>query len=56
MVNSGKFGVNSGDSRVPCDGGLTDPVLCVLWVYGIVAWLTTLAIKPGWLGSVYQGQ
>ena len=48
--------VKSGDSGVPCDGGLTDPVAHALWVYGHVAWLNALAVKPGWLGAVYQGQ
>ena len=48
--------IDSGNICVPCDGGLTDPVLHGLWVYGYVAWLDTLAVEPGWLGAVYQGQ
>ena len=46
----------SGVNGVPWDGGLTDPVARALWVYGHIAWLNTLTVKPGWLGSVYQGQ
>ena len=41
---------------VPCDGGLSDPVLRTYWVYGHIAWLNTLAVEPGWLSAVYQGQ
>ena len=48
--------VNSGKKLVPRDGGLSDPVLRANWVYGHVAWLNTLAVEPGWLGAVYQGQ
>ena len=48
--------INYGDSCVPCDEGLDDSVLRALWVYGHVAWLNTLAVKPDWLGAVYQGQ
>ena len=41
---------------MPQWGGLADPVSCALWVYGHKAWVNTLAIEPGWLGAVYQGQ
>ena len=37
-------------------GGLTDPVLHDLWVYGHVTWLNMLAVEAGWLGVLYQGQ
>ena len=49
-------GVNSDDNHVPCGGGLTDPVLRALWVYGHVAWRDTPTVRPDWLGAVYQGQ
>ena len=45
-----------GDICVPRQGGLADSVSLTLWVYGHKAWVNTLAIKPGWLGVVYQGQ
>ena len=48
--------ISSGDIHVLHDKGLTGPVLCTLWVYDHVAWLNTLAVKPDWLGAVYQGQ
>ena len=41
---------------LPHKGGLTDPVSHTLWVYGHVTWLNTLAVEPGWLEAVYQGQ
>ena len=41
---------------VPQQGGLTDPVSSSLWVSGYETWVKTLAIEPGWLGVVYQGQ
>ena len=46
----------SGVIDVPCNGGLPDPVLQALWVRGHVAWLNMLAVEPGWLSAVYQGQ
>ena len=46
----------SGDIGMPQQGGLAESVLHALWVYGHEAWVNTLAIKPGWLRVVYQGQ
>ena len=46
----------SGDNCVPCQGGLDDSVSRASWVYGHVTWLNMLAVEPGWLGAVYQGQ
>ena len=46
----------SGVIGVPRQGGLADPVSRALWVYGHEAWVNMLAIEPGWLGAVYQGQ
>ena len=46
----------SGNNGVPRQGGLADIVSGALWVYGHEAWVNTLAIKPGWLGVLYQGQ
>ena len=48
--------IYSGNNHVPRDGGLDDSFLHALWVYGHVAWLNTLAVEPGWIGAVYQGQ
>ena len=48
--------INAGDNRVPHNGGLDDSVSHALWVYGHIAWLKMLAVEPGWLGAVYQGQ
>ena len=48
--------IKSDGNPVPRDGGLSDPVSRANWVYGHVAWLNTLAVEPGWLGAVYQGQ
>ena len=48
--------IKSDGNLVPRDGGLSDPVSRANWVYGHVAWLNTLAVEPGWLGAVYQGQ
>ena len=47
---------NLGTIGVPQQGSLADPVWHTLWVYGHETWVNTLAIKPGWLGAVYQGQ
>ena len=41
---------------MPQQGVLAHPVSCSLWAYGHEAWVNILAIKPGWLGVVYQGQ
>ena len=41
---------------MPRQGGLVDPVSRALWVYGHEAWANTLAIEPGWIRVVYQGQ
>ena len=35
---------------------MADSVSHALWVYGHEAWVNMLAIEPGWLGAVYQGQ
>ena len=48
--------IKSDGNLVARDGGLADPVLHANWVYGHVAWLNTLAVEPGRLGAVYQGQ
>ena len=48
--------INSGKNPVPHARGLSDPVRRAYWVYGHIAWLNTLAVKPVWLGAVYQGQ
>ena len=42
----------SGVIGIPQQGGLADPVLRTLWVYGHEAWVNTLATEPGWLGAV----
>ena len=55
-ATNGGHVINSDQNLVPCDGGLSDPVSRAYWVYGHFAWLNTLAIEPGWLGTVYQGQ
>ena len=48
--------IDSDGNLVPSDGGLSDPVSYTNWVYGYIAWLNMLAVVPGWLGAVYQGQ
>ena len=55
-ATSGPHIIKSDGNPVPRDGGLSDPVSHANWVYGHVAWLNTLAVEPGWLGAVYQGQ
>ena len=37
-------------------GCLDDSISRALWVYVHVAWLNMLAVEPGWLSAVYQGQ
>ena len=49
MCKSGVIGVLQ-------QGGLADPILLALWVYCHKTWVNRLAIEPGWLGAVYQGQ